>query len=183
MDKIVVIDHFFERDVIDVIIKKLDKNWRCNSLNENYINRSLSVAYNSIDLSEDVFFSIYLKGIIEQRVQKEYKTIRIMAVCQNIYQNCGFHVDHEILNKLEYDNGQNKLSNHVTFCYYINTSYEDEGSLYFRTEDNEIISIETIMNRGILFPGYLLHSPLAYTKDLNLRICITWKMELINNVD
>ena len=177
MDQIVVIDHFFEQKDVNDIIFKIEKKWDCMSINKDYIDRSISTAYYMIDLTDDLFFSKHLKRIIDSRLNYEYRILRISALCQNIFQNCVFHVDHEIFNTLEYEKGQNKYCKDVTFCYYLHSSEEDEGSLYFKTEDKHILCFETKKNRGVLFPGYLLHSPLGYKNDMNLRICITWKME------
>ena len=182
MNKIKVIDNFFTEDDNIKIKDIINDKWKCNCIHNNNINRSISTAYFCINLTNESFFSDELKNIIDNKLNFIYDIIRIMAISQNIYQNCGYHTDHKILNNLTYDNGQDINNNEVTFCYYLNTpNEENEGSIYFK-ENNHIYSIPTKKGRGIFFPAYMLHSPMAYTNDLNLRICITWKMYYKNNI-
>jgi len=121
------------------------------------------------DLTNNPFFSEYLKARIEQIVGKTLNVSRIYASGQT-YGNGGlFHTDAD-------EDG------HFTFCLYINGFTNQEiidtgGTLDFKFRDsNYIIQHNTFNNRGIFFDATIPHRGNAYDVDnVNLRICVSWK--------
>jgi hypothetical protein len=73
-----------------------------------------------------------------------------------------------------------------TFCLYISTASNEDienhgGEFLIKLPDTKhIVSIDTLMNRGIFFPSYYLHKGMAYDRLLDdYRICLTWKLRIV----
>ena len=178
MDKIQVIDKFFDDYIVNEIKHKIkNSQWECDCIDRESENREISFAYWFIKLDSDTFFNKKLLEIIENKLKLKLKMLRIIAVSQMYGQNICYHTDNTPIHKFLDGNGQDFHTNDVTICLYINDDIDDEinGNIYFKIPNEKyIISVEPITNRCICFPGYLLHAPKAFTTGKQ-RICITWK--------
>ena len=183
-ESIKIIDNFFHHNILsqikDCIINKYT-NWTNFSTYRDYQNRFGAKSYWEICLNKDIFFTTTLKDIIEQKYNQKLTLIRVMILCTLFSHDGSYHYDHEDTNLL-YENGADFNSKEITFCLYIhlsstiNTDIHD-GNIYFKLPNKKyIICVDTIDNRGILFPGFLLHKPTGYNiNNYKQRICITWK--------
>ena len=136
----------------------------------------------------DSFFAEHLKDKIERVVMRKLKIDRLYTHIQTFGQDGGYHIDNV---------GDNKF----TFCIYLNfitevrklcndlicdgdavRIAENMGGEFFIKIPGEpqILSIDTIMNRGVYFPSGYLHKGMAYNRFVpNNRVCITWKLEVV----
>jgi len=171
MEKIIIFDNFLnEIDLNELytIINKSQYKYFHNSGYREIISSTFFSVFNTDD-----FFIQYLKQKIEVTLKKKFQLNRHYMHIQTFGLDGGYHID---------DNGSNKY----TFCLYITELNENEideagGEFLIKIPDTSIImSIDTIYNRGILFPSEYLHKGMAYNVMYsNKRLCITWKLELI----
>jgi hypothetical protein len=120
------------------------------------------------------FFIYTMKMKIEEILGQRFTINRHYMHIQTFGLDGSYHTD---------DNGSNKF----TFCLYISDiSHEDmehaNGEFLIKLPNKkEIISIDTCMNRGVYFPSEYLHKGMAYNHlHSNLRLCITWKLQIEN---
>lgn len=126
-----------------------------------------------MELKHIPFFYKFFLNRIEEITKKKFKLNRLYANGQTFGLDGGFHID---------DSDENSY----TFLYYYNDyfdennkSYEHLGYTQFKLKDN-IINIEPIFNRGILFKSNILHRGLAPSRYFQeLRITIAFKLLLI----
>lgn len=164
-----IIDDFLNETEINelniILENKMYKYGHTSGLDEKPVTPFFA-SYNK----DSFFFNI--KEKIERTFEKKYKIIRHYMHIQTLGQNVGFHIDDEGLNK-------------YTFCLYVTseTNMENIGGDFLIKIPNEkyIYSIETKMNRGLLFPSHYVHKGMSYNiYSFKPRLCITWKLELIN---
>jgi hypothetical protein len=122
-------------------------------------------------MNQDDFFINYIKEKIETVHSRKFKLNRHYMHIQTFGQDGAYHTD---------DYGDNKY----TFCLYISEiSTEDlsiaDGDFVLKIPGEKIVcSIETHMNRGVLFPSEYIHKGMAYRSMFpQKRLCITWKLE------
>ena len=167
MEKIKIIDDFFPNDIL-IEIKNFIKNadWY-NSNNEKIMTENTGDPFYRIDLNNDVFFTIFLLKIIEEKLNRKIGLERVYIVGQNCYQYNVFHFD-------------SNCKNRITFCYYVNTENAEFGDLHIKLpNEKKIISIEPVTNRGVFFPARYIHSGSSYETN-DLRTCIAWKLILLD---
>jgi hypothetical protein len=134
----------------------------------------IATTFFSITITDN-FFINDIKQKIEQITKKQFLLNRCYMHIQTCGLDGGYHID------TEYDNC-------YTFCIYIsnltNTEIEENNGEFFIKIPNKIfiISIDTYMNRGILFPANYFHKGMAYNRIIQNndgRVCITWKLQEI----
>jgi hypothetical protein len=146
--------------------------WKCQCLKELNTNLLIDRPFWRKDLNSEYFFSVELKNKIINKLQQKFCLERVYAVSQTYSHNGNYHIDSD-------------SEKGYTFLLYINEHYDDssDGYLYIKTPDKSIITIEPLFNRGILFPANLFHKGNGYNRyNSNLRICIAWKFELIEDI-
>jgi hypothetical protein len=122
--------------------------------------------YWRLELKKEELFTRYLFKIIEKKLNQTFEIERVYAVNQCYEQNSNFHID-------------NEHDNRVTFCYYINVNITESGYFYLKIPKQKyIMCIESIHNRGVVFPSNYLHKGSGFNDD-NSRICIAWKLKII----
>jgi len=167
MEKIKIIDDFFTNDIL-IEIKNFITNaaWQNQNIERLVLDDGDKPFYR-IDLNNNVFYTIFLFKIIEEKLNKKIGLDRVYIVGQNCYQYNVFHVDCNCKNK-------------ITFCYYINIGKAEFGDLYIKLpNEQKIICIEPVTNRGVFFPATYIHSGSSYETN-DLRICVAWKLILLN---
>lgn len=173
MERIKIIDNFLDDQELLNLKKILDtKEWK---------NKASSGGYELIDnkffsaFNIDFFFLEHIKTKIETSIIKKDTILkRHYMHIQTFGQDGGFHVDGKKTNGTE-----------MTFCLYI-TDLTSElldtagGDLVIKIPNQRhLMSIKTIMNRGILFPSQYFHKGNAYTSNYaDNRLCLTWKLEI-----
>jgi hypothetical protein len=168
MDKIVIIDSFFN----DIIYNKIKTcifqcPWKNNRKSKHSYYDIIDHPYWSINLKNDNFFAITLMQIISAHFQKNYTLRSVYAVSQTFAETENFHND----------------SKNYTFCLYINNIPDESGGSFLIPipNRNEIVSINPINNRCVLFPANYQHRGDGFVRTISdLRICITWKLVEIN---
>ena len=171
MENIHIVDEFFgpeELHNVQCFVKS--KDWKFGHTSgerETIVNR-----FHSTTISND-YFEVFIKKKIEQLYKIKVKVNRNYMHIQSFGQDGGYHIDDEGLDKL-------------TFCVYI-TDIDVEsmdtagGEFLIKLPDEKgVICIDTLMNRGVIFPSYYLHKGMAYNRLFGQnRLCITWKLEMI----
>lgn len=122
-----------------------------------------------MDLDNNPFFKEYLKGYIEHKTKKKFRSL------QRVYANGQFHGQ----------DGQFHQDEHHpdswTFMLYTNTIDQDDienwgGTTQFKTRHG-ILTQFPYTNHGILFKADLWHRGLAPSRHVNdLRVTIAWKL-------
>ena len=171
MEKIFIEDNFLNEIELEILYnfvnEKLLKYGHSSGDREIIVNKFFSVE------NKDCFFLHKILQKIEQRYSKKFKINRHYMHIQNYGQDGGYHID---------DDGKNKY----TFCIYIhnikNKKIENIGGEFLINIPNskKIICIEPFNNRSILFPSQYLHKGMAFVRYYtDYRLCLTWKLELI----
>ena len=179
MEDVQIIDNFLNDDELNKLIKILQfKKWSYYHSSGGYeiIDNKFFASYN-----EEKFFSEYIKLKLEKIIKKKVVLLRNYMHIQTYGQDGGYHIDCK--SNLDSEKNNNKF---LTFCLYI-TNLTSElldkagGDFYIKIPNNKyIISIKTIMNRGIVFPSLYFHKGNAYSSNFSdKRLCLTWKMEII----
>lgn len=136
----------------------------------------------------DAFFTEHLKGKIESVVSRKLKINRLYTHIQTFGQDGGYHIDCLGENKftfciyLNYITEVKKICNNLVCDGDVAGIYKNMGGEFLIKIPNEpqILSIDTIMNRGVYFPSGYLHKGMAYNRFVpNKRVCITWKLEVL----
>jgi hypothetical protein len=195
-----IFDNYLNENEIQMINSILNKEtWKHNTTSAIYggtYGEVINTFFGIHNISES-FFTEYLKSKIELEINtilnicnsktktcteclnsksenKKYtiKINRMYIHMQNYGEDGNYHYD---------DIGNDK----ITFCIYLNDVNNDEieninGEFYLKIpEKKHIICIDTFYNRAILFKSEYLHIGMAYKKNTNKRICVTWKLQLI----
>ena len=171
MDNIRIVDDFFLPEELFKVISFIDQQqWKFGHTSgerETIINKFFSTS-----ITHD-YFETFIKEKIEILFNIKVRINRNYMHIQSFGQDGGYHID---------DVGINTS----TFCVYI-TDLSDKsmdianGEFLIKLPDKkEIVCIDTLMNRGVLFPSYYLHKGMAYNRlHVENRLCITWKFEII----
>ena len=172
MERIIVCDDFLnetERNEVSKIIKAKKWTWGHESNGTELI----ETPFWSMNLSNEDFFAIHLKNVIEKYFSKKFKLNRVYANGQTFGQDGAYHID---------DKGENSY----TFCLYmgeLDKKFAETagGHIFFKLPELPYkICYEPIYNRGIFFPSKYLHRSTSFCRYvMNLRICVSWKMEEI----
>jgi len=168
MENIIIYDDFFGNDDFHIILDILSKlKWEYGHVSNN---EKIITPFWIINLMDNVFFSEYLKKIIESKFAKNFELERVYANGQTFGQNGSYHRDDE-------------RNNAYTFCLYATKINENDakivdGHIHIKIPNQQyIISIEPIHNRGILFPSNYIHKGCAFSRySADMRICIAWKL-------
>ena len=171
MNNIQIVDNFLEQNELETVMNFVNsKNWgygHTSGDKERISNKFFSYPIN------DPFFSSYLKNKLENTFSKKFTVIRNYMHIQTFGLDGGYHID-------------SPPPNTFTFCIYITDISDDllehaSGEFFIKIPNETVImSIDTNMNRGILFPSSWLHKGMAYNNFYsNKRLCITWKLEEI----
>lgn len=169
MEEIIVKDNFLNEDELNKAISIIEKsNWSFGNFSKKIHNHE--VPFWSIDLMECVFFSVYVKDIIEKTFSKKFKIERLYANGQTYGQDGLYHID-------------STTSNSYTFVLYL-TNISPEfvemagGNIFFKLPGYKYkICYEPIFNRGILFPSNYLHKSTSFTRFIiDLRVSVAWKL-------
>lgn len=171
MENIIIYDFFLNECELKTLhnkIKNKEYYYGHNSGDEEAFAINFFATHNIDD-----FFNIYMLKKINEVSKRYFKINRHYMHIQTFGQDGSFHID-------------NDEPNRFTFCLYItNLQDEDvekyEGNFLIKIpNDNKILSIEPINNRGIIFPSNYIHKGMAYNILCDKpRLCITWKLELI----
>ena len=170
MEKILVYDNFLKESEINRVMSIInDKSWSWGHVSNKMETLTITPFW-SIDLSEDEFFTSYLKKIFEDHFSKKFKLKRVYANGQTYGQDGTYHIDDE-----------NSLS--TTVCLYI-TKIDPElvdsagGYIYLKIPDKKYnLCYEPLFNRIIAFPSNYLHKGTSYSRYFtDMRICVAWKL-------
>lgn len=174
MDKIQIFEHFLSEDDLCKCANILNQNtWKWGHVSMS--GKGINTPFWQMDLINNEYFSQYLLSKIEKQVGLKFKLNRVYANGQTYGQNGSYHPDD--LNP-----------NAVTFCLYltkINPDTIDDVGGGFQVklpgEDKYSIVIESMYNRGILFPSHYYHRGIAYSRySPDLRLSVAWKLEIIS---
>jgi hypothetical protein len=169
MENIKIIDNFLDMNELNQCTNIVNnKSWYMGHASSGGIEKFNEQFFASYDL--DIFFTHYIKVKLETTFSKKFKLDRNYMHIQLYSQNGSYHVD-------AYQ------ENTYTFCMYL-TDIPDacienaDGDFLLKIPNtNYIICINTMKNRGILFPSNYLHKGMAYNRmHCEKRTCITWKL-------
>jgi Rps23 Pro-64 3,4-dihydroxylase Tpa1-like proline 4-hydroxylase len=171
MDKIIVQDNFLNKEELEKCTGIISANtWKWEHMTTGSYN---DTPFWNMDLYEESYFSEYLKNIIEKQFSKKFKVIRLYANAQTYGQDGSYHVDSD-------------KKNNYTFCLYLTNITEENvetagGHLFFKFPEIKYkIGYEPKFNRGIFFPSNYIHKGTAFSRYImDLRICVSWKLEEI----
>ena len=171
MENIIIYDCFLnelELKTLRNTIKNKHFNYGHTSGNHEAFAVNFFATYNNDD-----FFKIHMLNKINEVSKRQFKIKRHYMHIQTFGEDGSFHIDDDVPNTF-------------TFCLYI-TNLQDEdvekygGNFLIKIpNENKILSIDPINNRGVFFPSNYVHKGMAYNKLCETpRLCITWKLELI----
>ena len=201
-----IFDNFLNDNEIKILTNIINnKLWSYNTTSGN--SEIINTFFGNHKLEES-FFMEYLKSKIDSEINnflyictcktptcnevlsvKSYPECR-REVCNCLKQKYTIQINRMYMHMQNYgedgcyhcdDIGKDKL----TFCIYLNDINHDEienasGELFLKIpKKKNIICIDSYFNRAILFQSEYLHKGMAYKKYHNKRICITWKLQLI----
>lgn len=163
---IILFDNFLHVADFAEVTNKIDNGlWKYSNIS----NQMSPIRFMMMDLSDDKFFSEYLKGAIENRTGKKFNLIRTYANGQVHGQDGWFHQDDYTPNKW-------------TFLLYMNVIPAQEleswgGETQFKTPEGIKIQLP-IPNLGVLFKSEIWHKGMAPSKiSSGLRVTVAWKLE------
>ena len=171
MDKIIVQDNFLTTEELNICKNIIDNNkWTWNhTSNGKYTDNP----FWSMELSDNEYFTITIKNIIEKNFSKKFRVKRVYANGHTYGQDGSYHID-------------NVLPNHYTFCVYLTDIHNKNidtvgGYLFFKFPDlNYKICYEPKYNRSIFFPSNYIHKATSFSRFVvDMRICVSWKLEEI----
>jgi len=172
MENIKIIDNFLDKNELYIINNMINnRKWEYGHVSGGDNESILNVFFANYHQNE--FFLKYIPQKLKSLIPN-FKIIRNYMHIQLIGQDGSYHIDEEGINNF-------------TFCLYINNNSNENienigGDFFIKIPEKKyIISIETLNNRGILFPSMYLHKGIAYNnyvKDIK-RLCITWKLEQV----
>jgi hypothetical protein len=169
MENIKIIDNFLNESQLEEVLKYIKlydfKYGHKSGFADTKINTFFSHHIS------DTFFTEIIKEEIEKNFNKKFNIERHYVHIQTFGLDGCYHID-------------SSNSRGMTFCLYItdigDKLMDNAGGEFLIKIQNEsfIISVDALMNRGILFPGNYYHKGMAYNRSFeNARICITWKLE------
>lgn len=176
MEEIEVFDNFLLKEELNTAIDIISKgSWKFNHVSRG--DHLYETPFWTMELEDNVFFSITLKKVLEKHFSKKFKIKRLYANGQTFGQDGSFHID--TADKTEI--------NKYTFVLYLTDISKENielagGNIYFKFDDlyKYNICYEPIFNRGIFFPSHFLHKANAFSRYiLDLRISVAWKLEEI----
>jgi hypothetical protein len=178
IENIKIYDNVLTEQELSICLSYIYKpkwEWGHKSIN---INSSVvSSPFWYMELSTIDYFTIIIKDKIELITNNKYTLNRVYVNGQTFGQNGSFHQDDE-------------NDNCYTFCLYL-SYFEDSiiddigGCIQFKLPsiNKYTINIDTIFNRGILFPSKYFHRGLSFSRySPDLRICVAWKFTLNNGI-
>ena len=175
MENIKIVDNFLNNDELNKFIQIINThNWKYGHSSGSEYEHFDNKFFAAYDLGD--YFENYMMQKLEFIFKKKFKLDRNYMHVQTYGQNGSYHTDTNI-----------DTPNTYTFCIYI-TDIPDklmenaDGDFLIKIPNSKaIISIHTIMNRGVFFPSTYVHKGMAYNRYFhNKRLCITWKlMEMI----
>ena len=169
MEKFHIVDNFLDENEISIVINYLNNNkWlyghRSGDKEEKLENVFFVSLQNNKNITDIVISKLINLLYLKVNIKRSYFHIQTFGL------DGSYHID-------------DATENAYTFCLYIsdeNNSLIDNhgGEFLLKVPNiNHIISIDTLMNRGIFFPSNYLHKGMAYDRFLNnKRICLTWKL-------
>lgn len=171
MDISIIDDFFSQSDILKIkhFFTQPQQLWICQCLNKSNTDLTTDTPFWRKDLNNEPLFFVELKNTIIHKLQHRFTILRVYASCLTYSYNGNYHTDDSI-NPDAY-----------TFLLYIDEQYDEssDGYFYIKTPQQSILAIEPIFNRGILFPSNYVHKGCGYNKfNTNLRICISWKLQL-----
>ena len=172
MENIIIEDDFLKEDDLEILKSIINsKQWTYGHTSSG--RELVNTPFWFIDLKEELFFAEYIKDLIEEKFNKKFKLNRVYANGQTYGQNGSYHVD-------------DTDPNSYTFCLYLHKLQKNEietagGQLNVKIPNEQYsISIEPILNRGVLFPSNYYHKGYAFSRYVtDMRICIAWKLKEI----
>jgi hypothetical protein len=122
-------------------------------------------------LRDEPFFNGYLKSKIEKICGCNFIVDNVYANGHTFMSDGSWHRD-------------NEAPGYITALLYVSDiNHENVGDIHghtdFKLENNEIISIEPIKNRLVLFDSRVLHRGNGPTIPGFLRIAVAWKLKKI----
>jgi len=173
INRIIVCDNFLTNDELKTALDIINNDkWKYGhqSLGKNLYED----AFWSMDLTNSDFFSNHLFKVLEKHFSKKFELLRVYANGHTFGQDGHFHKDSP--NDEDY-----------TFCLYlskIEDTYVESagGDIFFKIPNkNYKICYEPLFNRGIFFPSNYIHKGTSYSRYImDMRICIAWKLKLLN---
>jgi len=172
MENIYIFDDFLDKEELEYVLHYINSKdcWKFG--HSSGISENIQTIFFSItDLSD--YFSEYIRKKIENTISKKLKLNRNYMHIQTFGQDGCYHTD-DIIN------------NTYTFCIYL-TEISDvnidtaKGEFFIKIpNEKHIISIDTYCNRGVFFPSTYSHKGMGYNRLYSQkRVCITWKLEVI----
>ena len=141
------------------------------------------------DLESEVYFNSFLFNLIQSKLDKKFKIIRVYGNGQTGGQNGTAHPDcqhkqsHRHFTFLYYPNLRWNYSwgGHLVFLDEVQGSVEDVKKQYVlhditpSTKINYVVTL--VPNRAILFPSYVWHHALTPNRTFNgLRLSLAYKL-------
>jgi hypothetical protein len=170
IDNIIVYDNFLTDSELSNCVSHINNlQWKWgHTSNKNIIN----VPFWYMELSNIEYFTQYIKNKIEYITNKRFSIERVYANGQTYGQSGIFHQD-------------NENTGFYTFCLYLSKVDIDlidyiDGCIQFKIPDinKYTININTLFNRGIIFPSSYFHRGNSFSRFCNdLRVCIAWKLK------
>uniref|UniRef100_A0A6C0HZK5 Prolyl 4-hydroxylase alpha subunit Fe(2+) 2OG dioxygenase domain-containing protein n=1 Tax=viral metagenome TaxID=1070528 RepID=A0A6C0HZK5_9ZZZZ len=171
MDKIIIQDNFLNQEELDECLKIINnKSWTWGHTSNGFYN---DTPFWKMDLIDNEYFSVKIKGIIEKQFSKKFKIKSLYANAHTYGQDGSYHIDC-------FD------PNCYIFCLYLTNIKEENietagGLLFFKFSGlNYKICFEPKFNRGIFFPSDYCHKATSFSRYImDLRVCVAWKLEEI----
>ena len=158
-------DNFFDDETIGKIKNYLkNADYKSNCYTRPNIDITTDIPFFRKDLTNDDFFSVYLRDIIYYNMKIKNKLNRVYIIVQSYAQYSNYHFDSQ---------------RGITVCLYVNeyTTEESGGHIFFKIPDKtHILKIEPKYNRLVMFPANYIHRGSGFN-DATIRYCISWKFD------
>jgi len=171
MENIKIFDNIFSDEDMYKMVSYLKNSYWMKLYINNFYQKHRDFPFWRMELlnTNNILFK-EIKTKIEKILENKYNIERVYAVGQTYGQDGNYHTD-------------NKENNYYTFCTYINEYdeyVEDDGYLYIKIPNQKnIIAIDVKHNRSVFFPSNYFHKGTSYLNNNLLRICITWKLKML----
>jgi hypothetical protein len=174
MENIKIIDNFLSKEELNNILTYIrsvnyEYNFKSGGNHEKFDNPNFVIRR----FNEDYINNILKK--IEDFSSKKFKIERSFMSIQVYGQVGAFHQDKDSVNE-----------DYYSFCLYITDILDadmenaDGDFLIKIPNENYIMCINTLMNRGVFFPSKYVHKGMAYNQFYNnMRFCITLQLKEI----
>jgi hypothetical protein len=173
MNYVKIIDNFFDDEELKLVLGMLENIEYSYGHESSLLERDKNFTIKFFSAKEyDVIIKNSIFHKIENNVNKKLQLKRTYIHIQTFGQDGLYHID---------DFNENTY----TFCVYINNIKTDldnaNGEFLLKLpNDNKILSIDSVFNRGIFFPSTFLHKGMPYNRYYyNDRVCITFKFQEI----